>query len=99
MGAKTVLITGASRGIGRAAAELFAERGCRVLLNYHRSREVAEELERELTARGADVMAYGADVSDREQVERMAAAAQAASSTTVAQVWNSGRRPWRAGLP
>ena len=28
-----------------------------------------------------------------------AAAAQAASSTTVAQVWNSGRRPWRAGLP
>ena len=74
MSAQTVLITGASRGIGRAAAELFAARGYRVMLNYHRSREEALELERELTARGADAMAYGADVSDREQVQAMAEA-------------------------
>ncbi len=90
MGAKTVLITGASRGIGRAAAELFAERGCRVLLNYHRSREAAEELERELTARGADVMAYGADVSDREQVERMAAACERRFGGAGVLVCNAG---------
>lgn len=90
MGAKTVLITGASRGIGRAAAELFAERGCRVLLNYHRSREAAEELERELTARGADVMAYGADVSDREQVERMAAACERRFGGADVLVCNAG---------
>ena len=90
MGAKTVLITGASRGIGRAAAELFAERGCRVLLNYHRSREAAEELERELTARGADVMAYGADVSDREQVERMAAACERLFGGADVLVCNAG---------
>lgn len=90
MGAKTVLITGASRGIGRAAAELFAERGCRVLLNYHRSREAAEELERELTARGADVMAYGADVSDREQVERMTAACERRFGGADVLVCNAG---------
>ena len=90
MGAKTVLITGASRGIGRAAAELFAERGCRVLLKYHRSREAAEELERELTARGADVMAYGADVSDREQVERMAAACERRFGGADVLVCNAG---------
>lgn len=90
MGAKTVLITGASRGIGRAAAELFAERGCRVLLSYHRSREAAEELERELTARGADVMAYGADVSDREQVERMAAACERRFGGADVLVCNAG---------
>lgn len=90
MGAKTVLITGASRGIGRAAAELFAERGCRVLLNYHRSRESAEELERELTARGADVMAYGADVADREQVERMTAACERRFGGVDVLVCNAG---------
>ncbi len=72
MGAKTVLITGASRGIGRAAAELFAARGYRVMLNYLRSRDEAEALEQELTARGADAMAYRADVSDRDQVRAMA---------------------------
>ena len=62
MGAKTVLITGASRGIGRAAAELFAERGYRVLLNYRRSKAAAEELERELAARGADLRGFATDL-------------------------------------
>ena len=36
---KVVLITGASRGIGAAAARRFAAGGCRVVVNYHRSRE------------------------------------------------------------
>lgn len=68
------LITGASRGIGRAAAELLAERGYRVMLNYHRSHEQALSLERELTASGADVQAFRADVADPRQVEAMVAA-------------------------
>lgn len=61
-----------------------------MLLNYHRSREAAEELERELTARGADVMAYGADVSDREQVERMAAACERRFGGADVLVCNAG---------
>lgn len=90
MGAKTVLITGASRGIGRAAAELFAERGYRVLLNYRRSKAAAEELERELAARGADVMAYGADVADRAQVYAMADACERRFGGVDVLVCNAG---------
>ncbi|HIZ20446.1 MAG TPA: 3-oxoacyl-ACP reductase FabG [Firmicutes bacterium] len=90
MGAKTVLITGASRGIGRAAAELFAARGYRVMLNYLRSRDEAEALEQELTARGADAMAYRADVSDRDQVWAMADACRRRFGGVDVLVCNAG---------
>ena len=63
---KTVLITGASRGIGAAAAQLFANRGYRVAVNYHRSRREAEALAGELGG-----IAVQADVSDPAQVQKM----------------------------
>ena len=63
---KTVLITGASRGIGAAAAQLFANRGYRVAVNYHRSRREAEALAGELCG-----IAVQADVSDPAQVQKM----------------------------
>lgn len=63
---KTVLITGASRGIGAAAARLFADRGYRVAVNYHRSRREAEALAGELGG-----IAVQADVSDPAQVQKM----------------------------
>lgn len=68
---QVALITGASRGIGRTTAELLARRGYRVMINYHQSEEQALSLERELTASGADVRAFRADVSDPRQVEAM----------------------------
>ncbi|MGH8534625.1 MAG: SDR family NAD(P)-dependent oxidoreductase, partial [Gammaproteobacteria bacterium] len=46
---KTAVITGASSGIGRAMARLFARHGARVVVNYRRSRASAEELVREIT--------------------------------------------------
>ncbi|MDO4516887.1 MAG: 3-oxoacyl-ACP reductase FabG [Bacillota bacterium] len=70
---KTVLITGASRGIGAETARLFAEKGYTVGLNYCRSQERAEALAEELRAMGAPVGLYRADVSDRGQVDRMTA--------------------------
>lgn len=73
---QTVLITGASRGIGRAAAEVFAENGFRLLLNYHRSEEAAKRLAEELAQKGADAMPYPADVTDGAQVARMVAAGE-----------------------
>ena len=63
---KVVLITGASRGIGAAAARRFAAGGCRVVVNYHRSREQAEALAAEIGG-----WAVQADVADPVQVRKM----------------------------
>lgn len=60
---KTVLITGASRGIGAAAAELFAEEGYNVIINYLNNKEAAERL-----AEKTGGTAIKADVSDIEQM-------------------------------
>lgn len=64
---KSVLITGASRGIGAAVARRFAEAGWRVALNYHRSEAQALALCREL-----DAVPLRADVSDSAQAAAMA---------------------------
>lgn len=68
---KTVLITGASRGIGAETARLFAQKGYAVAINYRSSKEQAEQLATELHAFGTLVHIYKADVSDRLQVEAM----------------------------
>ena len=68
---KTVLITGASRGIGAETARRFAKEGYAVGVNYCHSREKAEDLVRELETMGVSAKAYRADVSDRAQVDRM----------------------------
>ncbi len=68
---KTVLITGASRGIGRAAAIAFAKENYRVVINYFRSVDSAQELLCALKAEGHRVMAVQADISKKEDVLRM----------------------------
>ena len=65
------LITGASRGIGRAVALRFALEGASVVVNYARSREKAEEVVREIRGRGGRAMAIRADVSARDEVRAM----------------------------
>ena len=67
---KTVLITGASSGIGKATALAFAQQGARILICSRRL-DPLEELARELIASGADsAYAFTLDVSDRVAVER-----------------------------
>ena len=67
----TVLITGASGGIGGATARTFAACNHNVIINYNTNEAVANALAEELIRGGADVLVCRADVSDGEQVERM----------------------------
>ena len=67
----TVLITGASRGIGLATAKLFAAKGHPTVLNYNRSREPALETTREINASGGIALAVKADVSQPDEVAAM----------------------------
>jgi 3-oxoacyl-[acyl-carrier protein] reductase len=65
---KVTVVTGASSGIGRAIARLFALQGARVVVNYHRSQAQAEALCAEV---GAEARAIQADVSSPADVERL----------------------------
>ena len=74
---KRVLITGAGRGIGRATAERFAAEGARLLL-ADRQAELLDQTAEEIRAKhGAQVWAYGLDVSKKAEVEGMMAFALA----------------------
>ncbi len=68
---KTVLITGASRGIGRAAAIRFAKEGYAVAINYNKSRQAAEDLKSEIQALGGNAELFLADIQDNMQIEKM----------------------------
>jgi len=74
LGGKVVLITGASRGIGAAAAKRLAQGGASVVVNYLKSRDQAMEVLKEVENEGAGGMVWQADVTDRIQVDRMAQA-------------------------
>jgi 3-oxoacyl-[acyl-carrier protein] reductase len=71
---KVVLITGASRGIGASAAKRLATGGAAVVINYLNSRERAMEVLKQVENEGASGMVWQADVTDRDQVDRMARA-------------------------
>lgn len=69
---KTVIITGAARGIGSAAAIAFAKQGCNIVLNYNNSEEKALALAKTIRdSYGVDVLAVKADVASSKQVNEM----------------------------
>jgi 3-oxoacyl-[acyl-carrier protein] reductase len=68
---KVALVTGGSRGIGRACSLLLALAGARVVVNYQKSREKAEEVLREIAQGGGEAHLFQADVADPEQIEAL----------------------------
>ena len=68
---KICLVTGGTRGIGRATALAFAEAGADVIFSYQRSKEQADELEKLLREKGVRARGYQANVSSTEEVRNM----------------------------
>lgn len=68
---RVAIITGASRGIGRACAFALATEGAKVVINYASSSVAAEEIVTEINAAGGNALALQADVSKSEQVDAL----------------------------
>ena len=73
---KVVLVTGASRGIGAAAAKRLGKSGALVIINYHQNRDAAHRVLDEIQGTGGRGMLVQADVTRRDQVELMIQAAR-----------------------
>lgn len=68
---KIVIVTGASRGIGREVAKELAESGITVIANYNKSEEKAKKLQQELEEQNFKLEIFKADVSKREDVKKL----------------------------
>ncbi len=68
---KNVIITGASRGIGRGIAEVFADHGANVAFTYSSSEAPALELENELTSKGVKAKAYKSNAASYSESEQL----------------------------
>jgi 3-oxoacyl-[acyl-carrier protein] reductase len=68
---KVALVTGGSRGIGRAIALEFASRGAAVVVNYNTSSVAADEVVKQIQAAGGKAASHQADVSDFKQAEAL----------------------------
>lgn len=68
---KVIIITGASRGIGRAIAERLAKAGNKIIANYNNSKEKAEDLQKNLAKENIEIDIFKADISKREECKKI----------------------------
>lgn len=69
---KVALVTGGSRGIGKATVEEFAKNGCNVVINYKNSKEIALELKKQITKKyNVECMIIKASIDNEEEVKNM----------------------------
>ena len=87
---KVALISGSSRGIGRACADTLAHRGYAVCINYIERQDKAEELCKKLLDEGLEAMCFRADVSDRAAVHEMVEAVRRRFGEVTLLVNNAG---------
>jgi 3-oxoacyl-[acyl-carrier protein] reductase len=93
LASRVALVTGGSRGIGRAAAVRLARAGARVAVNYVRDERGALEAVDEIRRNGGEAIALRADVSDPEQARRLVADAAAKWKRLDVVVNNAGIWP------
>lgn len=86
----TLIVTGASRGIGAAVAQLAATRGYRVAVNFQSGEAEARKLESEITRSGNQALAIHADVAREEDIIRMFETAERELGPITALVNNAG---------
>ena len=87
---KTAIVTGASRGIGRGIAILFAKHGANVAFTYLSSIEKGQELEQELAAFGIKAKGYRSDAADFKAADDLVNAVVAEFGTVDVLVNNAG---------
>lgn len=68
---KTVLITGGTRGIGKETAKIYAKKGYNLVLNYVSDKTNVEEIRKQMSELGAEVLMVKADVSKADEVDKM----------------------------
>ena len=88
---RIALVTGASRGIGRASAVALARRGARVAVNFREDKDGAEETVRLIIEAGGEALTVRADVAEAEDVEAMFSEVEAAFGPVGVLVANAGR--------
>ncbi len=88
---KVAVVTGASSGIGKAAAIMFARQGAKVVATYNKNPRGAEDAVAQISAFGGTAMAFGLDVAKSREVDALAAAAVAAYGGIDVWVNNAGK--------
>ncbi|KZR76392.1 3-oxoacyl-[acyl-carrier-protein] reductase [Prochlorococcus marinus] len=87
---QTALITGASRGIGRAVALALAEAGAEVVVNYSSSADAAEEVVQAITSNGGSAYAIKANVAEEDAVDQLIKTVLERSSSLDILINNAG---------
>lgn len=93
---RVALVTGASRGIGAAAAKRLARSGATVVINYHQNQEAAQKVLEQVEGDGGRGMIFQADVTQRSQVDAMVAAV-GAKWAAVDVLVNNAYFPFKVG--
>ncbi|EJF28990.1 MULTISPECIES: SDR family oxidoreductase [Enterobacteriaceae] len=87
---KIALVTGGSRGMGKATSLLLAQHGYKVVVNYLRNKQAADEVVKTIIAQGGEALALRADIADELQVMAMFAEIDNAFGPLTALVNNAG---------